>query len=88
MKHISCSEMFSLVLLQVLSKESFVPLSPSDCSSQDSGTCDFYFEEDGDDDGFIDDLVQEQSKEVRNGIAWSVDGCCFHVLFTRGYFSL
>jgi len=48
---------------QVLSKESFVPLSPSDCNSQDSGTCDFYFEEDGDDDGFIDDLVQEQSKE-------------------------
>ncbi|PFX15298.1 Arylsulfatase J [Stylophora pistillata] len=44
------------------SQESHVPPSPSECDSQDSGG-DFDFKLDGDDDGFIDDLVQEQSKE-------------------------
>lgn len=48
---------------QAQSKGLFVPSSPSECNSQDSGTCDFDFDLDGDDDGFIDDLVQEQSKE-------------------------
>lgn len=47
---------------QAQSKGFYVPSSPSD--SRDSGTCDFDFEADGDDDGFIDDLVEEQSKEV------------------------
>lgn len=47
---------------QALSKGFYIPSSPSD--RQDSGTCDFDFEADGDDDGFIDDLVEEQSKEV------------------------
>ena len=47
---------------QALSKGFYIPSSPSD--SKDSGTCDFDFEADGDDDGFIDDLVEEQSKEV------------------------
>ena len=32
--------------------------------SQDSGTCVFDDKPDGDDDGFIDDFVQEQSSEV------------------------
>lgn len=32
--------------------------------SQDSGTCVFDYKADGDDDGFIDDFVQEQSSEV------------------------
>ena len=34
--------------------------------SQDSGTCVFDFKTDGDDDGFIDDFVQEQSSEVHS----------------------
>ncbi|KAL9982623.1 hypothetical protein ACROYT_G004690 [Oculina patagonica] len=45
------------------SKETFVPSSPSECGSQDSGACDFDYKADGDDDGFIDDFFQEQSKE-------------------------
>lgn len=32
--------------------------------SQDSGTCVFDYKPDGDDDGFIDDFVQERSSEV------------------------
>ena len=32
--------------------------------SQDSGTCVFDYKADGDDDGFIDDFVQEQFSEV------------------------
>ena len=47
------------------SQELHVPPSPSECDSQDSGG-DFDFKLDGDDDGFIDDFVQEQSKEVHN----------------------
>lgn len=46
------------------SQELHVPPSPSECDGQDSG--DFDFKLDGDDDGFIDDFVQEQSKEVHN----------------------
>ena len=47
------------------SQELHVPPSPSECDGQDSGG-DFDFKLDGDDDGFIDDFVQEQSKEVHN----------------------
>ena len=47
------------------SQELQVPPSPSECDGQDSGG-DFDFKLDGDDDGFIDDFVQEQSKEVHN----------------------
>ena len=50
---------------QVQSQELHVPPSPSECDGQDSGG-DFDFKLDGDDDGFIDDFVQEQSKEVHN----------------------
>ena len=46
-------------------QELHVPPSPSECDGQDSGG-DFDFKLDGDDDGFIDDFVQEQSKEVHN----------------------
>lgn len=46
------------------SLELFVPSSPSESSSQDSGMGVFDYKADGDDDGFIDDFVQEQSKEV------------------------
>lgn len=49
---------------QAQSKGFYIPSSPSD--SLDSGTCDFHFEADGDDDGFIDDLVEEQSKQVHH----------------------
>lgn len=47
------------------SQELHVPPSPSECDGQDIGG-DFDFKLDGDDDGFIDDFVQEQSKEVHN----------------------
>lgn len=47
------------------SQELHVPPSPSECDGQDSGG-NFDFKLDGDDDGFIDDFVQEQSKEVHN----------------------
>ena len=46
------------------SLELFVPSSPSESSSQDSGMGVFDDKADGDDDGFIDDFVQEQSKKV------------------------
>ncbi|KAJ7390381.1 hypothetical protein OS493_025633 [Desmophyllum pertusum] len=53
---------------QVQSRESFIPSSPSECSSQ----CDFDCKADGDDDGFIDDFFQEQKEnntlEVPSGI--------------------
>lgn len=45
------------------SRASFIPSSPSECSSQDSGTCEFDFDMDVDDDGFLDDLVQQQNRE-------------------------
>lgn len=48
----------------VQSQEFFIPSSPSESGSQDSGACVFDYKADGDDDGFIDDFVQEQSKEV------------------------
>lgn len=47
------------------SQELHIPPSPSECDGQDSGG-NFDFKLDGDDDGFIDDFVQEQSKEVHN----------------------
>lgn len=56
------------------SQESFIPSSPSECGSQDSGACDFDYKADGDDDGFIDDFFQEQAKEVR------VYMCTLHLL--------
>ena len=46
------------------SLELFVPSSPSESSSQDSGMGVFDDKADGDDDGFIEDFVQEQSKKV------------------------
>lgn len=55
------SRSFSDPSPQAQSKGFYIPSSPSD--SRDSGTHDFDFEADGDDDGFIDDLVEEQSKE-------------------------
>lgn len=54
---------FFLIWL-VQSQEFFIPSSPSESGSQDSGACVFDYKADGDDDGFIDDFVQEQSKEV------------------------
>ena len=48
----------------VQSQELFIPASPSVSGSQDSGTCVFDDKPDGDDDGFIDDFVQERSSEV------------------------
>ena len=63
------------------SQELHVPPSPSECDGQDSGG-DFDFKLDGDDDGFIDDFVQEQSKEVHNNennlaadILWGGSAC-------------
>lgn len=63
---------------RVQSQELHVPPSPSECDGQDSGG-DFDFKLDGDDDGFIDDFVQEQSKEensleVPSGITELVSG--------------
>lgn len=46
-----------------LSQELCIPSSPSVSDSRDSGTCVFDYKADGDDDGFIDDFVQEQSSE-------------------------
>ena len=46
------------------SQELFIPSSSSVSGSQDSGTCVFDYKADGDDDGFIDDFVQEQFSEV------------------------
>jgi len=64
-----CSYLFFELFSQAQSKGFYIPSSPSD--SRDSGTCDFDFEADGDDDGFIDDLVEEQSKEVRHLKIWT-----------------
>lgn len=55
------SRSFSDPSPQAQSKGFYIPSSPS--KSQDSETYVFDFEADGDDDGFIEDLVQEQSKE-------------------------
>lgn len=48
---------------QVQPRSSFLPSSSSECNSQDSETYEFDFDIDGDDDGFMEDLAQEQGKE-------------------------
>ena len=53
---------------QPLDLGSSIPSSPSYSDSQDSGLCEFDQDAGGDDDGFIDDLVQEQGCQV-----WTVD---------------
>lgn len=66
-KSLHCTEHTFFCCFQLAqSLELFVPSSPSEstCSSQESGMGVFDYKADGDDDGFIDDFVQEQSKEV------------------------